>query len=463
MGSTPAWKQFVGMFLLVVSGGISLVWGISLERSSPTGIMGFPGIYFGTRCLLEHDDPYKVNNLEHAYEEAGFTESSESGALRQSVTLYVNLPTTFLFVAPLAWMPLGTAQVLWTTLVVGCFSLASFLMYRLGYQYSPSVSLLLALIVLANCEIIFAGGNTAGLVVSLCVISVWCFLKERYILAGEICLAASLAIKPHDAGLIWLYFLISGPAHRRRAIRSAALTATIAIAAAAWVSYIAPHWASELSSNLRIISAPGGINDPSPTSIGVSSPDMIIDLQTVVSCFTSAPEIYNPISYFICLLLFIIWLLAVRRTEHSFPTALFGLVSASALSMLVTYHRSYDAKMLLLAIPACAMLWTEGKARRWPALGLSAVALFINGDIPMAALTHLTRNLQMFRGGLGQRILFALVARPAPLVLIALAAFYLWVMAHSGPTAGPEVAPSNRRSDSSRRDRERAGLNSPAI
>jgi len=28
--------------------------------------------------------------------------------------------------------------------------------------------------------------------------------------------------------------------------------------------------------------------------------------------------------------------------------------------MLVTYHRPFDAKLLLLAVPACAMLWAEG-------------------------------------------------------------------------------------------------------
>jgi hypothetical protein len=35
-------------------------------------------------------------------------------------------------------------------------------------------------------------------------VAAWCFIKGRFIPAGILCLAVSLAIKPHDAGLVWL-------------------------------------------------------------------------------------------------------------------------------------------------------------------------------------------------------------------------------------------------------------------
>ena len=428
MGSGTAWKQYASLFILLLGGGISLIWGVALENGSRAGVMGFPGIYFGTRCLLEKCDPYNVHDLERIYEAEGFATHSESTALRQSVTLYVNLPATFLFVAPFALLPLATAQLLWMTLVVGSFSIATLLMWQLGKNYAPDVSLILAFILISNCEVIFAGGNTAGLVVSLCVISVWCFLQQRFLTCAVVCLAVSLVIKPHDAGLIWLYFLVAGPLHRKRAMLSAALAVALGLVAVVWVSHVAPNWPTELRSNLAAISGPGGINEPGPASIGVSSPDMIIDLQTVISVFASVPQVYNGLSYLVCALLLCVWMIAIRRTERSTRNALLALVSAAALSMLVTYHRSYDAKLLLLTIPACALLWKEGKLIRWIAFVLSAGTVLMTGDIPLAMLTHATRNMRLYSDGLTEKLLFVLLARPAPLLLLAVSVIYLLLM-----------------------------------
>jgi hypothetical protein len=415
------------LLLLLVGAGISITWGISLEHGVRGGVMGFPGIYFGTKCLLQGGDPYDVNQLERVYQAQGIPIPSESIERRQSVTLYVNLPTTFLFVAPFTFLPLATAQTLWLLLVVGSFSLAAFMMWRLGKNYAPGVSLLLTFIVLANCEIIFSGGNTAGLVVGLCVIAVWCVLKERFALLGVICLASSLAIKPHDAGLIWLYFLLAGGTQRKRALQASALALVLALIGTVWISLVAPNWASELRSNLATISAPGGINEPGPTSIGVGSPDMIIDLQTVVSIFHNEPRIYNSVTYAICGVILLVWAVAVLRSRPMPENALFALVSCAALSMLMTYHRSYDAKLLLLSVPACAMLWAEGGAIAWMALLIGAAGVLFTGDLPLTVLMHLTRHLYSPAAGIAEKTVIAVVTRPAPLILLVTAIFYLLV------------------------------------
>jgi hypothetical protein len=415
------------LLLLLVGAGISITWGISLEHGVRGGVMGFPGIYFGTKCLLQGGDPYDVNQLERVYQAQGIPIPSESIERRQSVTLYVNLPTTFLFVAPFTFLPLATAQTLWLLLVVGSFSLAAFMMWRLGKNYAPGVSLLLTFIVLANCEIIFSGGNTAGLVVGLCVIAVWCVLKERFALLGVICLASSLAIKPHDAGLIWLYFLLAGGTQRKRALQASALALVLALIGTVWISLVAPNWASELRSNLATISAPGGINEPGPTSIGVGSPDMIIDLQTVVSIFHNEPRIYNSVTYAICGVILLVWAVAVLRSRPMPENALFALVSCAALSMLMTYHRSYDAKLLLLSVPACAMLWAQGGAIAWMALLIGAAGVLFTGDLPLTVLMHLTRHLYSPAAGIAEKTVIAVVTRPAPLILLVTAIFYLLV------------------------------------
>lgn len=391
--------------------------------------MGFPGIYFGTKCLMHGCDPYDLKQLQRIYESGDIGTLSESVAIRQSATLYVNLPTTSLIVAPLALLPFGTAQALWLILVILGFLLAAYLMWRIAESYAPRLTVLLIFLVVANCEIIFSGGNTAGLVVGLTVIAVSCFLRQQFVIVGVLCLAVGLAIKPHDAGLVWLYFLIAGRPHTKRALQSAALALGMAAIAFFWVSHVAPHWLPELRSNLTTISAPGGINEPGPSSIGVNSPDMIIDLQTVISIFRDEPRVYNAVTYAVCGLLLCAWLVLVTRLRLTASDAWIALAAVAALSMLVTYHRSYDAKLLLLlSVPASAMLWAEGGIVAWIALIVSSLATLIAGDIPLTAWTHLTRSYLPSNGSFLAKSQAVVLTRPVPLILLCAAVFYLFVL-----------------------------------
>ena len=194
---------------ILLACGISILWG-SVVGQTGNGWVDFRAVYYGTRCLIQHHNPYNVSELEAVYRSEGGERSSETIQARQAVTLYVNMPTTFIFTAPFAMLPWGPAHVLWMTFTAGVLILAALLMWNLGARYAPNVTLFLICILLANCEEIFCTGNTAGIAVSLCVVAVWCFFEERFLWAGILCLAISLAIKPHDAGLVWLYLLLAG-------------------------------------------------------------------------------------------------------------------------------------------------------------------------------------------------------------------------------------------------------------
>ena len=269
---------------ILLGSGISIWWGFSVGQNA-NGWVDFRAVYYGTRCLLEHHNPYKVSELEGVYRADGGERPSETVQAHQAVVLYVNMPTTFIVVAPFAVLPWGLAHVLWVVLTAGVFILAALLMWDLGASYAPGVSLFLICILLVNCESIFVAGNTAGIAVSLCVLAAWCFLRERFVPAGILCLALSLAIKPHDAGLVWLYFLLAGGVYRKRALQTFFITAILGLSAFLWVSHVAPHWMQDWQSNLATISAPGGINEPGPASLTGRSACMVIDLQAAISIF----------------------------------------------------------------------------------------------------------------------------------------------------------------------------------
>jgi hypothetical protein len=205
----------------------------------------------------------------------------------------------------------------------------------------------------------------------------------------------------------------------------------LALPALFWVSSVAPQWRPELRANLSTTSAHGDISDPGPDSIHAKgSADIIIDLQTVASIFRDDPRFYNPLSYLICGGLLLVWSITTLRTQMAAGAAPFALASIAALSMLATYHRPYDAKLLLLAMPACAVLWSEGGLEAWIALGVTTAATVLTGDIPLGILAMLTKNLNASTMGFMQKIITLPLIRPAPLALLAMAIFYLWIYVH---------------------------------
>ena len=105
-----------GVVLLLLSSAIFVVWGSALVRAtnerSMVGGMGDFKIYFGaSRCLFEHCDPYSPSAVEGMYRAMGW-EIPRDPVLYQGATVDVNLPTTFILIAPFAMLPWGAAHVL---------------------------------------------------------------------------------------------------------------------------------------------------------------------------------------------------------------------------------------------------------------------------------------------------------------------------------------------------------------
>jgi hypothetical protein len=428
---------------ILLSTSISVFTGISFERASPAGTISFRAIYYGARCLLERTDPYKPSEFLRVYQAEGGrfpTAPARLHSFLRAVPICVNLPTTLFLITPLAMLPWRLALVLWWALLALSIVLAAFLVWDLSARYAPKVSLLLIGLLLANSQVLFIGANTAGVAVGFSVIAAWCFLKRKFVAAGVVCLALSLAIKPHDSGLVWLYFLLAGGALRRYAIQTLVLTVALCVPAVLWTSHVAPQWSQELRSNIAETSSHGDISDPGPDSVArKGTADVIIDLQSILSVFRDDPRFYNALSWLVCGSLLLLWSIATVRSNPSITNAFFALAAISALSMLATYHRPYDAKLLLLGIPACCMLWAQGGRIGRLAILLTTAAILVTGDIPLAVLAILIDNLNISALGLPGKVLSIGLVRPAPLALLAMAIFYLWLYVRNASLANRPV------------------------
>ncbi|MGA2049293.1 MAG: glycosyltransferase family 87 protein [Terracidiphilus sp.] len=421
--------HWIALLLILASCGLSALWGTALMHSVSGGMTDFKALYSGARCLIQHADPYKESEFLRVFQADGGTIPADPMAaslFRRAVLVCVNMPSALFLMLPFAHLPLGVAYTLWMLLMAAGLGLAAFLMWTVGARKAPRISLFLLCVLLANCVILFKDGNAAGIVVGLCAVAAWCFLEDRFVPAGIVCLALSLAFKPHDAGLVWLYFLLAGGTLRKRALQTLLVTAALCVPAFLWVSHVAPNWLPEMQSNLHQAAAHGGLNDPGPSSISFHHPDPIIDLQAFISVFRDNPRFYVPAAYLVSGSLVLLWAITTMRARFSRRNAWFALAAIAALTMLISYHRQHDAKLLLLTVPACAMLWAEGGLIRWSALAANTAGIIVTGDIPATTLSLLTGHMAVGAGIVGH-MKTALMVRPAPLFLLVIAIFYVWV------------------------------------
>jgi hypothetical protein len=421
-----------GLLLVLLGGVIFVLFGVALENSATAPAADFRALYYPARALLINSDPYLVSQIEPIYQADSADFPGDNWKSRQIATQNVYPPTAFSFMFPFALLRWGPAHILWIVLTVAAILFVSGLIWNVGAETAAIAAGALVGVFLSNSELLVISANSAGIVVSLCVVAVWCFLSNRVVWLGVVCLAISLTLKPQETGLVWLYFLLAGGVLRKRAWQTLAATVAISLPAVLWVWHVSPHWLWEWRVNLAAFSAHGAMNDPGPASSGGHGLAMVISLQSLLSVIRDDPHFYNVGSELICAPLLLVWGFVTLRGPASPRRAWLALAFISALTMLPVYHRQYDSKLLLLTVPACVMLWAERGLVGWLAMVINTGAFVLTGDLTWAILLGLIHRLPMSTSGVGGTLLTVLEVFPAPFILLLTAIFYLSLYARKG-------------------------------
>jgi hypothetical protein len=409
-----------GLQIVLLGGVLVFLIGAIIARVNHYGMSDFIQSYYAPRCLMQHHDPYQESQLWAVYSAEAKTLPTDPETLKwmHEILLAPNIPTTMMLFVPLSLLPWQVAVTVWMAMIVASFFIAGFLVWRVCAAAAPRYAAALVFLIFVTSGVGLSIGNTASLVVGFCVIAVWCFVNERFVWVGILCLALSLANKPHDAGVIWLYFLLAGGVARKRALQTLAVTALIALPAVLWMSQAVPHWPQELSANLHTISSRGGQNDPGPHSGGAFGVMMAVNLQVVFSHIKDDPGFYNPVTYLLCGVPLVLWMFKTVRLRYSPGQAWYALAAGVPFAMLAVYHRYYDCRLLLLAVPVCVDLWLKRSPVRWYALAVTLAAIIVTSDVLWIVVFHFTGySLPSLQVG----IMFA------PIVIAVLGVFYLWV------------------------------------
>jgi hypothetical protein len=345
------------------------------------------------------------------------------------ITTCMYLPTGVIAMVPLALLPWSAAHLIWAFLTAGCFLFAAYLMWDAAAEWSPRIAGILMLLVLSGNAMVLKVGNSAAVVIGLCAIAVWCFVRERYITVGVLCLAAALALKPQNAGFIWLYFLLASPAHRKRALQALGVVAVIAVISLLWMRQVSPNWTVELHNNVQATFGPGQMNSPDSPLIdpGVNGPT-IASLQTVTSLFWQDVRIYSPVAYLALAPLLLIWIWSVLRRGEAWGAPWIELAAILPVTILFGYHRQYDTGLLMIAFPACAMLSCQSRRIGRLAVGFTFAAVLLSNDLVLHDIGNLSLSLRINHPGVILTLVYSVLGRPVVWAMLALAVFYAWVL-----------------------------------
>ena len=373
-------------------------------------------VYSGARCLIYGCNPYDTAQLDEQYTQAG-GKADERLPWYREVPMYP--PSTFLVLTPLTLLRFPAARVLWYLVNGSLFIISAGLVLSLCPRSHRWFATALVALILASSGTTLVLGNPAFFAISLLIIGSYILLSGRFLPLGAILLMLSLAVKPQIGGLIVLYLLVKGT-HRRYAALAAAGALALLLSAGLILSLHprSADWASTLRANISQAEEPGGVNDYRPND---KEGYYFVNLQTVTSVFFADAREFNAVAWAICLALFAVWVAAVLRTKAA-PNAHFLLIgSLAVLSLMPVYHRFYDARLLLISVPAVAIVYQ----RRY-VLGLFIGALTLLAVISVQSRMHtLFEQSTAWHNIMQNKFLFVLFLRQQNLALPILFCLYM--------------------------------------
>jgi hypothetical protein len=385
-------------------------------------VQDFAPVFGGASCLTEHCNPYRQSDLERQILISG-GDLQDLPSRHQEVPVYP--PSTFAVVLPFTAFPYHLASILWVLFGALTISFAAIVVTLMCLQSNVALASIMVCTILISNGGVYAAGNPGTLATGLALIAIWLIQtrnSRRQRLLAALLLGVGTALKFTVAGPLFLWLLLDSKS-RRPALVGIGLSLLLLLMPAIWLSHhaVSASWAMDLSKNLALASSPGGTNDPTPEGTDAGG---FTNLQTVFAVLNPYPAFYDRLTWFTCAAIGAVWILGVLRWKQD-RRKLSGpaLGCLACLILLVTYHRIYDARILLVTVPALAALSADNRLLTFTACLLTTV-----GACPFVlSLAERLKHIGHFWQS-SSSIGALLLTRCAPLALLVLAIVYLWLL-----------------------------------
>ena len=374
--------------LLLVAAAVALLIGrgpwLALKDSGD-----FAVIYASTRAWLTGQDPHDSQTYHRIYRRETDRIASRVDPNR-ALSLYP--PTVYGLMAPLATMDwVGAKCTLAAINVVVAAAILWALPPLAGIPRGsvPAWLLIASVAAMAPLHTAIKLGQLSVLAVAGLVFAVLLNRRSRPVWAGLL-LGGAVALKISVALPFAAYFLCRG--QWRCVLASVVVLTVLAAAGIGRFEAAGIDWFAGLSRNIDHLTADGGYGDPTTAN---RTRHQLINLHYPLHNFTDDRELVSFLTRGLVGILAVLTIVLLHRQTQLLPDLL-GLSMVGVLAMLVSYHRVYDATVLVFPVSwAFARL---GSAPRGPGVAaLAAMGCFL---LPGTGLLSAAAN----RGWVGPQL-----------------------------------------------------------
>jgi len=352
----------------------------ALGRDSPD----LKRIYASTRGWLYQVNPYAMEALSPVLTDGGLEPPKAESSDRPWVLVY--LPTTFTFLWPIAALPWPVARMV---CLVGNILLVPMVIYcvakEAGLKRNALTTWLFVggTLAMAPLHANLSMGQLALLILFLVAVSQRCISTQHPVIAGCL-LGIATAIKPQLAGLFLAYQVCRG--QWRCGVAACAVIAGAGVIGVGWMAVNGVTWLPILQGNVAAFAADRASAGPEG-----SLAFHLINLHYLFHAFSDNAMVVNVSVYIAAALLGGILFYYHHRSGRQ-ENELVALGMIGLLSLLVVYHRIYDALLLVFALAVCARAIRDGCRPACWIMALSLATFFTPGG---ALLNELNRSYGM--------------------------------------------------------------------
>jgi len=359
---------FASLFLFLLRGPYR-AFGEPHGSSDFYGSSDFTAIYSAARCWMKGRNPYDHKQMAEEFVLSAHGPRDAVPVRKTHPSVYP--PTAMPIIATVAWLPWREAILTWCLVSLVVFGLSVVLTIRsaassVDLSKNGILLLLAGMLLYSPTQSGFAYGNPSVLVCSLVALSIYLSLERRFVISGVLlglahCIKPTLSICAVFLFLAWRYWM-------------PIVTSLVLAVAAAAVSVLRAqsldqywNWCRTLLENLAFNLGPEGPSDP-----GIAAPKayLLLNTQTIVGLFTRNATLRDMVVWVTAAALVCLYFYLRQRDSH--PSYWRDVGFFSAVTLMLTYHRNYDAQLLLLLVP---FLLTHFRAERVTVAVLSVCIL----------------------------------------------------------------------------------------
>jgi len=369
------------LWVVLAIAGAWFVWHGPVRAMRPDRSGDFALVQAASSAFVTGANPYDADDLDAVYRRTGAGEAFPHWRGSRDL-LYP--PTTFVVLSPLALLSFEVGRIAWMAINVLCVLVIFESLRRLiGAPWGGNASMLLGAATLAYAPVLTAigFGQTPLPVVALICAAQAARVSGRRSVSGGL-LGVATALKP-QMGLVFLAYEAFRLRWRASLVGLAVALGALVVASIRLDS-AGVDWVAELRANVQAFTTGGAPGDPTTAN---PIRYQLIHLKQPLHVLFESRGLVSALSFAfvgaLALWYFLVWL---RRREDA--TELLTLSMACPLSLLVVYHRAYDASLLLIPVAWALrelMLTDRSRCRLEAGLVLVFCAAFL---LPSGAALH---------------------------------------------------------------------------